>query len=314
MALKHAKTSGLGAPADPAKVGGSDWDADHVIDAGGFNVVGSTTAPAAPGAGSVQLWSKLVAGVPLPAWTTPGGQLGVVQNSLAHKRAAWVMPLPNATGFSGMGIQMQLGAGSLTARSLASSSALAALRRLGFVSAASAGSTASFIHAGFAGFVWRGNAANQGGFRVVLRWACSDAATVAGARSFAGLHLASLGNVDPSSQLNCIGVGTDAGDSTLYLMHNDGAGTATKVALGASFPDHTLSADAYELVLFCAPNASSINVEVTRLFTGDMFRATVTTNLPDATAFVQPLLWRNNGATALAVGVDMIGLYVEAEQ
>jgi len=88
-----------------------------------------------------------------------------------------------------------------------------------------------------------------------------DVATVARATGL-------IANVDPSTLVNIIGVGCDAGETTLSMMHNDGAGTATKVALGANFPANTQSVDVYELVLYCDPNGSVVGYRVTRLNTG----------------------------------------------
>lgn len=146
-----------------------------------------------------------------------------------------------------------------------------------------------------------------------MRFGCSDAATVASARTFVGLvgTTSVLGNADPSSNTNIIGVGTDSGDTTLSIMSNDGTGTATKVALGANFPDHTLSTDVYDLVLFAPPNTSSVNWQITRLNTGDTASGTITADLPAGTQLLAPQFWRNSGPTALAVGIDFVGGYFE---
>lgn len=315
MALKHAKTSAAGPASLPALVGGDDWNADHAVDAGGIAMTATTTAPAAPAAGGMQMWSRQNVGMPLPSWTAPNGQIGIAQNSIAHKRVGFTIPPGASTGFTSVGVVMGIaGTGaSYLARGVSSATAFGSLRRIGLASSATAGNYAALVpQPGISPF-WRGNAAGLGGFRVVLRWGCADAATVAGARSFNGLTASIFGNVDPSAQLNLIGVGTDSGDANLSLIYNDGAGTATKVALGASFPDHTLAADLYELALYCAPNGSSVNVELTRVFTGDVYRTTVTTDLPSATTFLLPFMWRNNATTALAVAFDMVSMYYETE-
>mgnify|MGYP000365593319 CR=1 FL=1 len=58
-----------------------------------------------------------------------------------------------------------------------------------------------------------------------------------GAALFFGLDstMADLGNVDPSTLLNCVGIGKDASDTNLHVIHNDGTGVATKIDLGDNF-------------------------------------------------------------------------------
>ena len=69
----------------------------------------------------------------------------------------------------------------------------------------------------------------------------------------------------------------------------------------------------YELILFAAPNGSTVNYQATRLNTGDVATGTLSTDLPVNTQFLSPQVWRNNGATALAVGIDIVHVYVETD-
>ena len=138
---------------------------------------------------------------------------------------------------------------------------------------------------------------------------------VANARMFVGLSATAgvLGNADPSTFLNQIGLGCDAGQTTLRIIHNDGAGVSTLVDLGANFPAQTLSTDMYELQLYCAPNGSTVSYRVERLNTGHVAEGTISTDLPINTTLLSPQLWRNNGATALAVGIDVVHQYMETD-
>ena len=88
---------------------------------------------------------------------------------------------------------------------------------------------------------------------------------------------------------------------------------ATKVALGANFPANTLSADLYELQLFCAPNAAGIDYRVERLNTGQVASGTLAADLPASSTFLCPRLWVNNAATAAACAIDLVSLYVESD-
>lgn len=195
--------------------------------------------------------------------------------------------------------------GTATARTADSSSYFTNSRRVGFVSSASAGtiaSTRSNITQ-----VTRGNAANLGGFHYKCSFGISDNAAVADARMFVGLYNSSadIGNVDPSSLIQMIGVGCDHGEAQLSIMTNDASGTATKTSLGSSFPANTQNTDWYELELRCEPNGSRVEWTVNRRNTGDTISGVISSDLPSANAVLVPHIWRNNGATALAVGIDV---------
>lgn len=314
MALKHTFVSAKTDGADATLVQPSNWNADHVVDGDGLTMVADTSIPATPAAGYMVMFGKLLAGGALPAYVGPNGLDSALQPFFGrNKIGIW-----SSNGYStniptSIGIGPVINTGTVTARSVAAGTFFAAAIRVGYVSTATAGSTAAARSD--KGQYYRGNGAGLGGFRVVIRFGCSDAATVADARSFAGLvsTTSALGNVNPSSNTNIIGVGTDSTDTTLSIIHNDGAGTATKVALGANFPDHTLSVDMYELALFAAPNASEVGWQVTRLNTGDVATGTITTDLPSSTTLLAPQVWRNNGTTALAVGIDLVGGYFERD-
>lgn len=311
MSLKHTRVA-VTADDPAADVKMSDWNADHVVDGNGVLMVADATTPSTPAAGYINLHAKLVAGYGLPAYVDESGLSSSLQPFFGRNKVGmWVVTgnfntSPIAFGIAGPSTQ-----GTLVARNVASTNLLTSTRRLGAVTVATAGLFTGQRASAFQ--FMRGDAAGKGGFRFVMRWGCSDAATVAGARTFVGLAAATVGAVEPSSSINIIGVGTDAADGNLVIMHNDGAGTATRVPLGANFPDHTLSADAYELVLFCAPNTSTVGWQVTRLNTGDVASGTISTDLPASTTLLGPQLMRNNGATALAVGIDLVNFYIETD-
>lgn len=201
--------------------------------------------------------------------------------------------------------------GTATTRNVATTNLFTSMRRLGYVSAGTAGSSSGLRTVSLQ--FWRGNANDRGGFHLICRFGISDASAVADARTFVGFvaQTTAIGNINPSTLLNMIGVGNDNTDTNLQLMSNDGAGTASKVDLGASFPANTRSTDMYELALFCPPNASYINYQVTNLTTGAIAEGTITTNIPASTQLLAFQAWRGNGATALAVGIDLVNVYLE---
>lgn len=306
MSIGHSTTA-TGSPL----LGAGDWNAAHAVDTSGVDIPG-TTAPAAPAAGKVRIFGRNIANVPMLASMDSNGLIKTAQAHFGRNKVGmWSPGGNNGNAVTAIGIATPTSQGTGATRNVATTNLLAQTRRAGVASAATAGSYTGFRASAFQFF--RGNAAGMGGFLFMCRWGCSDAATVAGARSFVGLAAASITAVNPSSQTNIIGVGTDDTDANLQIIYNDGSGTATKIDLGANFPDHTLSADLYELAIYCAPNSTTIGVQVTRLNTGDTFTTTLSTDLPAVNTLLGPQVMRNNGATALAVGIDLVGLYIETD-
>lgn len=313
MAIKHAFVSAVADDPDTGQVTPSRWNAPLVVDADGVPLPAAYTTPATPASGNVALFGRMLAGGEMVAFKDSSGITSTLQPHIGRNKVYMWVPLGNTNSgpVTTIGSIPITYTGSVTARPVATSNTLAAMRRVGAVSAATAGSFARFTN-GAAQF-FRGDITGAGGFRAVFRWGCSDPATVAGARTFVGMSTQSTGAFEPSAGVNFIGVGTDSTDATLCIMSNDGTASGTKVNLGADFPDHTLSADAYELALYCSPGSGQVGWQVTRLNTGHMATGTITTDLPATTTLLYPQFSRANNATALAVALDLCGLYIETD-
>jgi hypothetical protein len=121
-----------------------------------------------------------------------------------------------------------------------------------------------------------------------------------------------IGNVNPSTILNMIGVGFDSGETTWRILHNDGSGVATKIDLGANFPCNT-STEAYEVAIFAPPGQSSVWVQVSRLGTIHSTTVEITTNLPAINTLLTFHLWCNNGTTAAAKTLNFTTVYIETD-
>lgn len=217
-----------------------------------------------------------------------------------------------STGVDLLGIS-DTSTGTPTARATANTNLFTTTRRIGFVSAAGAGSTAGTRHNNAEYF--RSSVAGTGGFRYLARWGMS-LLTGGENRFFVGLRLGAgvYGNFDPSASLDCVFVGADVADTQLQVMHNDSGGTCTKVALGASFPwPGTVNQDFYEVEILVPVGANpNITVRVLRVDTGALVESILSTNLPTADTMLSPQVWSNNGATAAAIGIDVIGQLIEA--
>jgi hypothetical protein len=270
-----------------------------------------TTSPSIPAQG-VTTYSKNIGGRQMFAQIGKSGVDYSFQPFLARNKIVLWQANGNATTSTVIGAVAPTVSGTATTRNVTSVNFLTWTRRLGFVSATT-GNASCGLRSAVAQF-GLGPVAGCGGFHFVTRFAISDATLVPGARLFVGMtsSTAVLGNNDPSTFLNIIGVGLDAADTNLQIMHNDATGTATKINLGASFAESSNTA-LYELALYCASGASVVNYEVVNLSTGVEVSGQLTTNLPAVNTLLAWQLWRHNVNTGLAVGLDVASVYLETD-
>jgi hypothetical protein len=288
------------------------WNEDHVIDAEVILPLVSPDPPP-PAADTLAVYATKLGGRMMLAQRGPSGLDTTFQPNLGGNKCGIWMPPGGATTVPGVfGMSALTATGTGTARTVATTNLLTRMTRLGYVSAAAAGSLAGAREA--LGKYTVGAGGLLGGFFARFRFGVSDAAAVAGARMFVGLW-SSTGaptNVEPSTLTNAIGVAQLSTSPNLHL-YVAGATATTPIDLGSAFPANTLSADAYELTLFAPAAGGVVHYRVLRLNTGDVAQGSITTNLPLGTQLLAIQAWRTNNATALAVGLDICGLYIETD-
>lgn len=179
--------------------GATDGAANVEIDNGDLVLVASAS-PVTPGADKVKLFGRKLANRVLPAAVGPSGMDAALQPAFWRQKVAWWNPPGNANTVPGvLGISALTGVGTATGRNVATTNLMTRTRRLGYVSAATAGSlTGHYLN----GAQWTtGDGAGLGGFFYSCRFAFSDAAAVAGARALVGLTsaVAAPTNIEPSS-------------------------------------------------------------------------------------------------------------------
>jgi hypothetical protein len=281
-----------------------------------------STEPGTPSAGSGYLYGKELAG---------GRFLLKVKDQYAHdtwlqpaifnnKAGIW-SPQGNATTLPGVfGQSAPTAVGTVTARNVATTNLFTRMRRLGYVGSSLGGSLAGHYDTTAQHTLGVPGTPNIGGFFLCVRFGCSDAATVSGARQFVGMTSAinAPSNADPAGLTNCIGVGHGSADTNLKIYYG-GSTAQAAVDLGASFPANTLSVDPYELYLY-APlgDNTKVHYRVVNLRTdvganGTLTAATPGTQLPANTTFLAFRAWRSNNATALACGLDIVSRYLETD-
>lgn len=271
-----------------------------------------SAAAVTPSSGRWSLYGDDFAGRQMPGFKSPDGFAYPLQPHLGCEQ--WMAWVPNSGSNSVTAIGGAAGStlGTVTARAATSGSFFSTTRRTSYVSASGAGSGAQIRSTTAAWFI--GSGSGSGGFTFVGRFGIGDAAAVADASLFVGLYQASsVGSSNPTNLASVIGVGGDNADTTMSVFHNDAAGNATKVSLGPNFPINTQNTDVYEVILFASAYTSTVGYLVKRLGTAYSATGTLSSNLPATSTALYPQFHRYNGATALAVDLAFMGLYMASQ-
>ena len=271
----------------------------------------STTAPTPPANGNVTLFLRTIAGRHIPAFIGPSGLDTVIQPMLARNKIGRYTPAGGST-ISSDGL-INPSTTTVGVRNPSMANLFTRTRRCGFSTTTTAGNIAFIRHNSSAFSI--GNGSGLGGFFHVSRFGISalgDNTT----RGFFGMATAGApANVEPTSLLNAVGIGTIAGGSTMRFICN-GSQAQTAIDLGENFPSNTSNIDVYELALFSAPMISdTISWQVTRLNTGHVAQGTVTgdsTQLPYG-MICAGTFWITNNTAAAVSAFDLVSLYIETD-
>jgi hypothetical protein len=266
------------------------------------------------GTATITSGTSYLLGIAAKGDTGPTGADGVPALDVAESRQRWWQPVGNGSSVLGlMGFAtMTLVGASLTSRTLASSSLRESIPYGAYPTGAGAGSGAQVYHPYDLWYL--GNAAGRGGFTVGMRFCLESALSPANQRSFFGMFPSStgtIGNVEPDTLLNIIGIGALAGDANFSVMHNDGSGTATKVALGANFPARATDY-VYELTLDSVANSGIVSYSLLCCDTGNEATGTISSDLPSNTTFLSVVAWINNGSNASAAAMGLMQIVGES--
>jgi hypothetical protein len=282
---------------------------------GGALQLQATANPSVPPAGSMMLYAHDVAGRMRPKSMGPSGLDDTLQSALYGNAMVFLTP-SSGTAFSIVGHAAPTAVGTVSHPAIVASGNLRSATRRGIVTSAATANSISELriaaHLGYRGEVF--GTAVAGGFFFVSRFGVSSSTALQ--RAASGLFnttAAIAATQQPSALTNCIFAGWDSGETTLKLMHNDAAGSCTKIDLGASFPTTDPNA-IYELVLFCRPNGDEFGYRVTRLDTGAQVSGTITSlDVPSKSTLLTWHSFVNNGGTAAAVVLDQYRMYFESD-
>jgi hypothetical protein len=210
--------------------------------------------------------------------------------------------MPTPSGYVGSFTPATVGTNSSTSPDFSTSNYLLRQFRRRLVSAATAGSTASFRDSSFR------HTAIGDGFHSFFIFGNEDAAPVLDARCFCGFvgGNGSIGNVNPNTVNFIVGVGNSSGQANLSFIAR-GSGNYDQ-DLGVNFPANTTT-DCYMLEMINQRGTSTLTYRVVNLQTNaDTGYVVVPNSLPPSNIGLSPQIHRNNGTTALAVTVTL-GLY-----
>ena len=284
-----------------------------------LNVPSSVATPAAS---QVAVYAKEYGGSGgrvIPAAMGPSGMDYTLQPSMWRQNIGLWRPPGNSTTVPGVfGMNAPTVVGAAVARNVATTNALTRAKRLGYVTAATAGTLVQ-QYATAAQYTL-GTGANIGGFFYSARFGVSDTTLQSVARTFVGMSssVAAATNVDPATLTNSIGIGHNAADTTWYIYYG-GSTAQTRISLGANFPINLT--DIIDITLWSPPNQNGVvYYHVTRISAaaqydvgGVLGPGTAGVTLPANTTLLAPRAWRCNNTAAAVVGLDFISLYLETD-
>lgn len=134
----------------------------------------------------------------------------------------------------------------------------------------------------------------------------------AGARYFVGLsslyQVSNPTNVEPTTLTQTIGVAKLSTSSNLFIIHNDGTGTATSVDLGVNYPA-TSNLYIYDIKITStfAGVFTGVTVRRTTISTGATISTDYTVPGDYPSVGINPALWITNNATATANSLYYFG-------
>lgn len=290
------------------------WDIGIDVQSGGLQLAAQTD-PSAPAAGNLRIYAKDIAGRVMPKFVGPAGVDTPFQASFGFNRISMMTPAGSGTNCStSLSIYGSTATGAASACSypaLASTNLKTSVRRMDYSTGTTAGTMAYQRQAAL--MVWRGGSAGAGGFFYTTRFSLASVAT--GNRIFVGMtdSIANPTNIDPttSTTYGKLGMAINASTGNWNFVNNVTGTAPTVTALGASFPVNTT--DLYELILYSAPNGTSIGWRVTDISTGAQTSGSASTNIPATTTFLAPVFWATNNATGAAAIFETAGWYLESD-
>jgi hypothetical protein len=272
--------------------------------------------PSAPATDTLNVLTKKRGGRMMLAVQGPSGLDTSLQGHFAFNAISQWQPAGNSTTITAVGDAALTVTGTATAANVATTNRYTYMRGLEHLVTVAATTAVAGWRGTAAKWGVGGVAAGDGGFYFACRWGPATGVGTTTNRAFVGManSTAAPTDVEPSTIANIVGMGWDAADTNIQIMHR-GAGAVTKIDLGASFPVPTADrTKVYELVLFSKPGTTQeVGYEVTDLGTGNTASGLITTNMPTTGTLLAPRGWMSVGGTSSVIGIALKNLYIESD-
>lgn len=202
--------------------------------------------------------------------------------------------------------------GTATAVAMATTTPVTKLRRVNYIGAATANTTAGVIQN--SGSVLAQTIGMSAHFSTIV--SVSSATNVSTATGFFGLQNGAVfaTGFTPVTKTNCFGIGYDPASANLR-MYVAGTAAATAVDLGTNFPRGFNSSDAYKITLYVCSDAERISTtHYARWHVAKIGSPTITasgvitaagTLFPANTLFLSPTVVTSSMATAAASSISL---------
>lgn len=272
-----------------------------------------SSTPSTPASGTLVQYVRGFASRLLPTIIGPSGIETSMQVGLHGNSVVMIAPASGTSAPTIWGGTLTTAATMSMQQTIASSNPWQATQRKRFATSTTAGNASGMRTAYVQWFL--GNAAGYGGF--FYRAQLGQNINLNGGQTFVGLT-ASTGALagDPSALVNILGMGYDAADANTgnwFFMRNDGTGTATKVDLGSSCVRNTTHG--YDLIMFAAPNSTTVNVRVTNIHDGSVCLDTsYSSDVPAVNTGLAFKAEVRNGAQAAAANLEVAKVYIESDR
>lgn len=287
------------------------------IASGFLDLIDDGTNPAKGAANHLKVYSHAPAGREMLAIQPALGGHTMLQPTYAKQKIAHWSPFGNATTMSAVGANTLTATGTATTHSVAVTNHYTMARKVEYlVTAAANNAVAGWRQTLVQWAIGHATLADLGGFHYVCRWGPATGVATATTRAFVGMGNATAAptDVEPSTITHIVGMGWDAADTNIQIMHR-GAGAITKIDLGASFPVPTADrTKVYELEMFSPPGTTqAVYYQVKDVATGAEVSGLIVTNLPPTTTLLCPRGWMSVGGTSSVIGIALINLYIESD-
>lgn len=279
--------------------------------------------PATPGADTLRVYARQIAGRTVPKWTPPSGVDTPFQSALYGNNI--VMYLPNTGTTAGINLGSPWAVGTTIAHPQPTAGIYTQMKRTTSTNVITTTNQAlgvSSIVTTAAQF-WRGNATGLGGFFFFARFGIETltAASPNATRMFVGL-MSGTTNIlvsDTIPAISCIGLWHDTTDgaNVINLLTKNGT-TSTKNALTGSPTTPYVTGQAYDFYLYAKPNDNTIYYRLDDFNLGTtLVDSSVSTTLPLSTTFMGPVVGMSNGTAnivASTVGIGVNRIYIESDR